>query len=366
MNCLPRFRSWLRSISRRSRLEAEMDTELRWHFENYVEQLMRDGVSKEDARRRARLELGDIEVQKDKCRDSLGLRVWDEVRSDLRFGMRALVKNRLLTISLLLTLVMGIGISSGVFNCMSALFLRPWIANDRSSYVEIFPRFTMDPTRPMQASVATLEDYLALRGKSRTLDQLAAFSGFSLDLDSDDMSTTVGGLVSDNFFRVYGVKKAKLGRLLQPEDYSKSGTVAVLSEDLWRSHFAADPSIVGKVVRFNEHPVTVVGVVASFPAGSNTAGAWLPYTLATYLGLGDQWTRPGELRWLALSGRLNHGFSRADVASELATLIRQQDVLHHGRISQLIVTDGSGLQTPGEERARWLFGLSSEFYCSFC
>ena len=124
MNALPRVRSWIRSILRRSQVEAEMDTELRWHLDSYVDQLMRNGVPEGEARRRARLELGDIEVQKDKCRDSLGLRFWDEVHDDLRFALRSVVKNRILSANVVLTLILGIGISSGVFNLLDSVALQ--------------------------------------------------------------------------------------------------------------------------------------------------------------------------------------------------------------------------------------------------
>ena len=221
----------------------------------------------------------------------------------------------------------------------------------------MFPFFTMDATRPMNPSEATLEDYLAVHDKARSLKEVVACGRFDLNFDSDAMETNPAGLVSSNFFSVYGLKKAKLGRLLQPDDYTKSSAVVVLSEELWRTRFAANPSIIGKPIHLNDHLVTVVGVVPPFGSGNNSAQAWLPYTLTSDLDLGDQWGRPGEVRWLQISGRLNHGFSRADAAAELASLIHQQDLLHPGRISRLVVTDGSDVHRPGNRQVVWLVGL---------
>ncbi len=354
---LARLRSWLRAVLRRSRVEREMDTELRWHLDEYVEHLIRSGLSREEAQRRARLELGDIEVQKEKCRDSLGLRFWDEVEADFRFALRNLRKQRWLAANVVITLTLGIGISSGVFNFLDAIALRPDVAKGRASYVEIFSFFTMDATRPVTLSPATLEDYLAIHDQARSLREIAACGQFELDFGSSDLSTAGALLVSSNFFSLYGVEKAKLGRLLQPEDYSKSSPVVVLSEDLWRDRFAADPAIVGKQIHVNQQVVTVVGVVSRFASGSHWGQAWLPYTLTSYLGLGDQWARPGDVRWLALAARLNPGFSRAEASAELATLIHQQDAFHTGRVSKLLVTDGSAIQEPGKDRAGWMVGL---------
>jgi predicted permease len=355
---LAQLRSGLRAVFLRSRLESEMDIELRWHLDNYVEGLTRTGISHEEAQRRARLELGDLDMQKEKCRDSLGLRFLDEMGADFRFALRSLRKQRLLAANVVITLTLGIGISSGVFNFLDAIALRPEIEKDRASYVEIFSFFTMDATRPMELSAATLQDYLAFRDKTRSLREIVACGHFQLNLESDDLSSTHALLVSSNFFSLYDLKKAKLGRLLQPEDYSKSSPVVVLSEDLWRDRFAANQSIIGKTIHVNEQLVTVVGVAPHFASGMNSAAAWLPYTLTTYLGLGEQWTRPGEVRWLGLAGRLNPGFSRADVAAELAMLIHQQDGLHQGRISKLLVTDGSQIhRPPADSRVAWMVAL---------
>jgi hypothetical protein len=332
---LARVRSRLRAVFQRSRVESEMDTELRWHFDNYVEDLKRTGISREEAQRRARLELGDIEVQKEKCRDSLGLRFWDEIGADFRFAVRSLRKQRLLAANVIITLTLGIGISSGVFNFLDAIALRPEVSKDRASYVEIFSFFTMDATRPMNLSAATLEDYLAIRDKTRSFREVAAWGQFQLDFESKDSSTTGALLVTSNFFSLYDLKNAKLGRLLLPEDYSRSSPVVVLSEDLWRDRFAADPSIVGRTIHVNEQQVTVVGVAPHFANGITSGEAWLPYTLTSYLGLGEQWTRPGEIRWLNLAARLHPGFSRADADAETSLLIRQQDILHKGRISKV-------------------------------
>jgi predicted permease len=355
---LARLRSWFRAVFWRSRLEGEMDAELRWHFDQYVEHLMEEGLSREEARRRARLELGDIEVQKDKCRDSVGLRFLDEMVDDVRFAVRSLRKQRLLAANVVITLTLGIGISAGVFTFVDYIALRPPVEKDRRSFLEIYPLFAVDATHPVNLSQATVEDYFAFRDKSRCLREVAAWGEFDLNSDSNDLATIRALLVSSNFFSLYDLGKAKLGRLLQPDDYLKLSPVVVLSEDSWRDRFAADPSIIGKNIHLNGQLVTVVGVAAPVTeVDFSTVEAWLPYTLTTYLGLGDQWVQSGVARWLDLAARLKPGFSRADAAAELGVIVRQQDKLHPGRRSSVIVTDGSMIQMPGDNRIVPLIAL---------
>jgi hypothetical protein len=346
-----RLRSWLRAVFRRSRMESDMDAELRMHLDQHVAGLVESGLSPEAVRRKARLELGDIEVQKDKCRTSLGLRFWDEIRDDLRFALRSLNKQRVLSVNVVLTLMLGIGISSGVFTYVDAMALRAPVDNDRKSYVQIFSLFTMDATRPMNVISATLEDYLAFRDNARSLRSVTAWARYDLNFESDHLNTTRAMLVSDNFFSVYGLQKAKLGRLLHLGDYAALTPVAVLSENLWRDRFESDPLIIGKTIHVSDRLVTVVGVAPRFAGETSKVGeAWFPYTLTTYLGLGEHWNPPGEVRWLELAARLNPGFSRADAATELRLLVSQQDKLHPGRKSSVIVTDGSLIHEPNNTR----------------
>src|SRR2546429_4523250 len=93
MRSWSRLRSWLRAALRRSRMERDMDAELRLHIEAFAEDLVHSGVPREEAWRRARIEFGGLERAKEECRDALALRLVDHVARDLRFGLRLLIKN---------------------------------------------------------------------------------------------------------------------------------------------------------------------------------------------------------------------------------------------------------------------------------
>ncbi len=92
MRVWSRFRSWLRAVMRRSRMESEMDAELQFHIAAFTEDLVRSGVPRDEALRRARIEFGGIESAKEECREARGISFVDSLVQDLRFGTRMLRK----------------------------------------------------------------------------------------------------------------------------------------------------------------------------------------------------------------------------------------------------------------------------------
>jgi len=116
MTMLRRVRSWFGAVVRRSRMEREMDAELRFHIEAFAEDLVGSGVSREEALRRACIEFGGVERAKEECRDALALRLVDHVARDLRFGVRLLIKNPGFTAVAVIALALGIGADTAMYS----------------------------------------------------------------------------------------------------------------------------------------------------------------------------------------------------------------------------------------------------------
>ena len=188
-----RVRSWLRSMMHLSRMESEMDAELRFHVEEYAEDLVRSGVPREEALRRARIEFGGIESAKEECREARGISFVDSLVQDLRFGTRMLRKNPGFTAVAVLTLALGIGANTAVFTVVNGVLLRsmPFPEADRLFLVSLNTGFQQFEWQPEVSD----RDYLAFRRQEQSFEQVASFSqGSTANLTGAGDSPHSGGV----------------------------------------------------------------------------------------------------------------------------------------------------------------------------
>jgi len=283
-----KLRSWSKTTLGRSRMESEMDAELRFHIEAFAEDLLRSGVPRAEAQRRARIEFGGIERAKEECREARGVNFLETLLQDLRYGLRMLRKSPGFTAVAVLTLALGIGANTAIFSLADTFLLRVLPVKDPQQLVFI------RATRPKGGthgdfSYATFE---ALRDHNNSFSGMFAWDGSRVSAVLNGQAELIDGdFVSGNYWDVLGVA-AFLGRTFNADDDQPGKKpVAVISYDFWQRRFARDPAAVGKTLYLGRIPFTVVGVTSPRFFGRNVAGrsadAVLPMAFHSQLGLND-------------------------------------------------------------------------------
>jgi predicted permease len=344
----------LRSLLVRHRQHEDLDEELRDHIERQTRENQSRGMGEEEARFAALRTFGNFVVVREQTHETWAWatigRLWQDFRRALRSARRA----PLLSSVAVLALALGIGLNTGVFSIVNAMFLRVPTRVDPASFVQICPRYTGWFAGSDKNASFTTEDFDAIRSRSHTLREVAAWRQYPafLEQGNRDISTL---LASCNYFHVLGIDHPRIGRFFSSSECNRGGgaQVAVLNEPLWKNQFDADPRIVGKTIQLNGVPVTVVGVAPSDAANLLLGGIFLPYTLAPQLDhTGDLLDSPDK-PWLSITGRLRPGFTRADAQAELTAIMSQQDrayvqrkVFAFDRKTFLVVIDGSEIENP--------------------
>ncbi|HEX8764715.1 MAG TPA: ABC transporter permease [Candidatus Acidoferrum sp.] len=329
MTMWSRVRSWLRAVMRRSRMEREMDAELCFHIEAFAEDLVRSGVPREKALRRARIEFGGVERAKEECREARGVSLFDGWKQDFLFAVRTLRKNPGFTAIAVLTLALGIAVNATMFSLVSAFLLRRPPGREPSRVVAISG---ISPAQSFQSDLngVSAPNYLAWREANHVFAEIAAADEYRLVSLTAQAENTGGQLtatgrpealgasaVSPNYFRVLGVSPQFGRTFAEGEDHAGHEHVAVLSHELWVRRFGSDVSLIGGTIRLNRENYTVIGVMpANFRLMGFVPQLWTPLVL----GLADQTEAARRDRSLTLYARLKPGVTAEQARAEMVTL----------------------------------------------
>jgi len=253
MTLIARCRSLIAGLLRRKSVEGSMADEMSFHIEAYTRDLVRSGVPQAEAERRARVEFGGVEVYKERCREARGLRILDDLRTDLRYAGRTLAKSPSFSITAILTLALGIGANTGLFTMVDTLLLRPVPVQDPSSLYQVFGH----NAKRIKFGSFSIREYGNLTADNQVFTQVIA----DLQVRARFQNRSMGGYaVSGNYFQMLGVGMA-LGRPVLPEDELPSApAVVVLSHARWQRTFNGDPGIVGQTIELSGNRLAVVGV----------------------------------------------------------------------------------------------------------
>lgn len=283
MTIWSRLRSWLTALFHRSRLERDMDDELRFHIEKRAADFVCNGVPRAEALRRARLEFGPVERVKEEAREARGVSFLDGLAQDLRYGVRTLRKSRGFALVAILTLALGIGANAAIFSVVNAVLLSPlpYAHADRLMVVkELLPN-----TGPAPFDISG-PDISLIQKTNHVFDGVGGFRVWTYELSGDrEPQRVVADRVSSDLFDVLGVQPMA-GRAFTAEEEPFGHQVAILSYGLWQRQFGGRRDILGQTVNLDRRPYTVVGVMPQsfvFPlpgmAQGVAADLWVPLGL---------------------------------------------------------------------------------------
>ncbi len=272
---IPRPRSLFRVLTRRRDFEDGMSEELRFHIEQYTDELVRSGLSPENAARRARIELGSPINRKADCRESFGVHFFDEFRRQLSYAARLLRKSPAFTATALLTLAVCFGANLTIFAVIDSVLLRPLPFPQPDRLMMVFNTY---PKAGVDRDGSSVTNYYERRGQIPAFTSLAIYR-YSKEIVGDPGSTEREPTmrVSPDFFSTLGLGPA-LGRTFTDEETtSDTDHVAIISNTYWRQRFNSDPNVLGKQIRINSVSRTVIGVLPpSFRFLSSDARVFLP------------------------------------------------------------------------------------------
>jgi predicted permease len=271
---MARVRSWVSAVSERERLEMEMEAELASHQERRAADLIAGGMAAAEAARRARVELGTALTHKEGMRASLGLRWWDELRADVRFGLRMLRKNPGFTAIAAGSLALAIGANTAIFSIAKmALYDRlgvphpeqlrivGWTGDEKLTSFGYFSSFDGSEVG-MKGNGISYPVFQQIEAQNHTLAGIFAMDNYSTTgMIRGNPKELMGELLSGNAYAVLGLQP-QLGRGIQPADDTTSGTgaVTVISDGLWRREFGGSPAVLGQTITVNRVALTIVGV----------------------------------------------------------------------------------------------------------
>ena len=320
MTLWARFRSWWGATLRRSRMESEMDAELRFHVEAYVEDLSRSGVPRQEAIRRARLEFGGVERAKEECREARGVSLVESLVQDFRYGLRMLGKTPGFTLITVTILALAVGSNTAVFSLIDALLLRSLAVPQPQELVHI----SYGP--PGQPGPLSGPMFDRLRERQSSFTDLFAWTNAPMVLTENGVARPIQAAYATGSAFPTLKLTPRLGRLLEWQDDQAGGAngfSAVISEAFWIEHFRGEAGALGQTMIVNGAAATIVGVMPCSFNGITVDYApqvVLPFAFEIALhGKSPGRSEPAQ-RWLFAMGRLKPGVNNTRAQANLAAI----------------------------------------------
>src|SRR3984885_3812641 len=309
---------------RRRRSADDFAEEIKSHIEHQADALESEGLSEEEAYRRARVEFGSSQAAQERFYLRSRIVWFDNLLHDIKFAIRQLIRNPSFTFVAIVTLALGIAANSTIFSWINSTLLDPipGIAHTRDMITIMRGERSEHPTPPF-----LYMDFADLRDSTRTFAGLLAYhDDYMAITESGKPERIYGTLASSNYFEVLGVRPI-LGRSLESTTSNERlGTAeAVLGYGLWQNRFGADRSIIGKIVHINLRPYTIVGVAPEGFQGCKSglrSDLWIPLGMDSQVWGSDR-MKYRDVLWLNVLGKLKPGVDHHQAENELNILMQR-------------------------------------------
>ena len=315
MSLPSRLASFIRNVLFKTRVDQDLDDELRAYVEMAADERRSAGMTDANARRSALVELGGFEQVRESVRDARSGALLDQLRQDLVYACRTLGRNRSLTTIAVTTLALGIGANAAIFSIVDTVVFRSLPYKDAERLVKIW-----DAGSAEAVDNVSYPDFLDIRNQNDVFEQVAADDGSNFNIwPTETRRQTLGGAqVTLDWLATLGVQP-QIGRgFVESDDQPGSEHVVLLTDSYWRRHLAADPTVVGRTMTSDDGSATVIGVL---PPNVLRYGNDFLTPLGT-----AKYSHDRGYRDLDVFARLKTGVSIAQARAQLDTIARRLEL----------------------------------------
>jgi putative ABC transport system permease protein len=333
-----------RALFFKSKLEEELDEEVRFHLEREIQENIARGMKPEEARYAALRSFGGVERVKEESRDEVGIRFLEELWQDFRYGLRIFRKTPGFTIIAVLTLALGIGATTTMFSVVYNVLISPFTYKDPDRIEDLLIR-DMDNPRARERVELIVPEFLDYQEQSTVFAEVTGVNNNTVVYTTNEGSEPFSvAWVTPNTFQFLGVAPI-LGRPITPED-GKPGAppVAVMSYRFWNNRFGGEANVLGKTLVLNGTSYTIIGVMPPRFTWNN-GDAWLPSPL-------NRSDPNASTTYRGFQARLKPGISREQAMAELSLIAQRLAKVYPQLYPQRFTIV---LKTPAE----WTYGRFS-------
>lgn len=304
--------TWWHRLWRRTRMEEQLEKELRFHLEQHAADLIAGGLGPSEARRRARLTLGGPEQVKENCRDARGTRWLEDLWQDFHYALRTLRLRPGFAAVAILTLALGIGATTVMFTLINGVLLKPLPYPEPNRLVSVH-----EQTEKYGDQWFAYLNFLDCKRASHSLDIAAWSYGGGTLTEPGEAEYLDGRQISPEVFSVLGIPLIRGRAFLPEEDQPGATPVVIISYSLWQQRYSGSPAAIGMPLVLDGKDYTVVGIAPS--------GSWLDGEADVFVPLGQN-TEPRmqvrEASFLNVIARLQPGATLVGAQSELTLIGR--------------------------------------------